>query len=54
MIKKYIGDKQFYKHTLMVAVPIYIIVCCTDFIKCAIGFVLLKKGVWLQNIVKDI
>lgn len=35
-------------------VPIYIIVCCTDFIKCAIGFVFLKKGVWLQNIVKDI
>lgn len=35
-------------------VPIYIAVCSTDFIKCVIGFVLLKKGVWLQNIVKDI
>lgn len=34
--------------------PIYIAVCSTDFIKCVIGFVLLKKGVWLQNIVKDI
>lgn len=35
-------------------VPIYMIVCSADFIKCAIGFILLKKGVWLHNIVKDI
>ncbi len=31
----------------------YIYVCCqiVDWIKCGIGFVLVKKGVWIQNIV---
>jgi Na+-driven multidrug efflux pump len=33
----------------------YIYVCCqiTDWIKCVIGFILVKKGVWIQNIVKQ-
>ena len=33
----------------------YIYACCqiADWIKCAIGFVLVKKGVWIQNIVKQ-
>lgn len=33
----------------------YIYVCCqiADWIKCIIGFVLVKKGVWIQNIVKE-
>ena len=33
----------------------YIYVCCqiVDWIKCGIGFVLVKKGVWLQNIVDN-
>ncbi len=32
----------------------YIYVCCqiADWIKCIIGFILVKKGVWIQNIVK--
>jgi len=33
--------------------PLYL--CCqlVDLIKCAIGFVLVKKGVWLHNIVGE-
>ena len=30
---------------------IYVAVQLSDFVKCVIGFVLVKKGVWLQNIV---
>lgn len=32
---------------------IYFAVMAADIIKCIIGFVLVKKGVWLQNIVKE-
>ena len=32
---------------------IYFLVMSADLIKCAIGFVLVKKGVWLHNIVQD-
>lgn len=32
---------------------IYFSVMSADLIKCVIGFVLVKKGVWLQNIVKE-
>jgi len=35
-------------------VTIYVIVQLLDFIKCTIGFILVKKGVWLRNIVADI
>ncbi len=33
----------------------YIYVCCqiADWIKCIIGFILVKNGVWIQNIVKE-
>lgn len=33
----------------------YIYVCCqiADWIKCVIGFILVKRGVWIQNIVKQ-
>ena len=33
----------------------YIYVCCqiADWIKCVIGFILVKKGVWIENIVKQ-
>lgn len=34
-------------------VPLYFICQSLEAIKCVIGFVLIKKGVWLQNIVKD-
>lgn len=32
-------------------VPIYLACQLTEFIKCCIGFVLVKKGVWIQNMV---
>lgn len=32
-------------------VAVYAIVQAADFIKCIIGFILVKKGVWMQNIV---
>ena len=32
---------------------IYACVQLADLIKCVIGFVLVKKGVWLQNIVSS-
>lgn len=34
-------------------VHLYIIIQSLDFIKCVIGFVMLKKGLWIQNIVAD-
>lgn len=34
-------------------VVIYLFVNSMDIIKCAIGFVLVKKGVWVRNIVKE-
>lgn len=39
--------------TLLPVVAIYILVQMGDMIKCLIGFILVKKGVWLQNIVAD-
>lgn len=29
----------------------YFLVGCVDFVKCVVGFILVKKGVWLKNIV---
>lgn len=34
-------------------IPLYLFCQLIDIIKCIIGFVLVKKGVWLQNIVAD-
>ena len=39
------------RYTGMGIVWIYLICQLTDLIKCVIGFILVKKGVWLQNIV---
>lgn len=33
-------------------VPLYFLCQSVDLIKCAVGFVLVKKGVWIQNIVE--
>ena len=41
------------RYTDLYVVCIMIAVQLSDFIKCIIGFVLVKKGVWLQNIVRD-
>lgn len=39
------------RFTGMSVIAIYAIVQMADLIKCVIGFILVKKGVWLQNIV---
>jgi putative MATE family efflux protein len=40
------------RFTALPIVPIYLICNALDIIKCTIGFVLVKKGVWVKNIVK--
>lgn len=39
------------RFTTMPIIPLYLVCQLIDIIKCILGFVLLKKGVWLQNIV---
>lgn len=39
------------RYTGMLIVPLYLVIQLVDSIKCVIGFLLVKKGVWLQNIV---
>lgn len=41
------------RYTALPIVPLYL--CCQllDLIKCALGFILVRKGVWLHNIVTD-
>lgn len=39
------------RFTAMPIIPIYLTVQLLEFIKCCIGFVLVKKGVWIQNLV---
>ncbi len=41
------------RYTMIPAIAIFAIVQIMDWIKCIIGFVLVKKGVWLQNMVRD-
>ncbi|MCR5702804.1 MAG: MATE family efflux transporter [Lachnospiraceae bacterium] len=40
-------------YTSLDAAYIFALVHAADLIKCVIGFVLIKKGVWMNNIVKD-
>ncbi len=42
----------FSHYTALPVVAVYVIVQLGDIIKCTIGFLLVKKGVWLQNIVQ--
>lgn len=39
--------------TALPIIPLYAICTGLNFFKCVVGFILVKKGVWLQNIVKD-
>ena len=39
--------------TSLGAAVIFAIVHAADFIKCIIGFILVKKGIWLKNIVSE-
>lgn len=41
------------RYTGLHIVPLYFVCQFIDIIKCVIGFILVKKGVWLQNIVSD-
>lgn len=41
------------RYTAMGIILIYLIVKCLDLIKCAIGIVLVRKGVWVNNIVSN-
>ncbi len=41
------------RFTTLHIIPLYLFCQLIDLIKCAIGFVLVKKGVWIQNIVKS-
>ena len=56
---RFIGDKAFYKHTIRIMLPIVVqngitqFVDLLDILKCIVGFILVKKGVWLRNIVAD-
>ncbi|MCQ2506582.1 MAG: MATE family efflux transporter [Lachnospiraceae bacterium] len=43
--------KVLANYTSMPIQPLYICVLAADVIKCIVGFVMLKKGVWIQNIV---
>lgn len=40
------------RFTTLSVISVYILVQLGDLIKCIIGFALVKKGVWLQNIVE--
>ncbi len=41
----------FSRFTLLPVVMVYLFVKLADIIKCVIGYILIKKGVWMQNIV---
>ena len=41
-------------HTKMPVVEVYFTVCSLEVIKSAIGFILVKKGIWVKNIVKKV
>ena len=40
--------------TALPIIALYTVVQSLDLIKCAVGFIFVKKGVWLQNIVREI
>lgn len=39
--------------TDMTIIPLYLCCQCVEVVKCVIGIILIKKGVWLSNIVSD-
>ncbi len=41
------------RFTTLPIVPLYLVCQLLEIVKCVIGFILIKKGIWLQNIVKD-
>lgn len=41
------------RYTTLAIIPMYTCVLSIDIIKCIIGFILVKKGVWINNIVSE-
>jgi len=41
------------RYTGMDIVPLYLLCQLVDIVKCVIGFVLVKKGVWINNLVGE-
>ncbi len=41
------------RYTGLAILPLYLSIQLLDLIKCIIGFILVKKGVWLNNIVEQ-
>ena len=41
------------KYTDLPVITLYLCIQMIDLIKCVIGFILVKKGVWIQNLVKE-
>ncbi len=39
-------------HTSLNIITVYLLVQCLDILKCILGFILVKKGIWIRNIVK--
>lgn len=40
-------------HTILYIVLVYVIVGSVDILKCILGFIMVKSGAWLQNIVRN-
>ena len=41
------------RFTDMPIVWLYLACCCMDFVKCGIGYVMLRRGTWIQNLAKS-
>ena len=39
------------RFTDMPIIPLYLITQCTDLFKCALGYWMIKRGDWIQNLV---
>ena len=38
------------RFTALPIVPLYLACSCMDFLKCAVGYIMLKRGTWIQNL----
>ena len=41
------------RYTGVAIIPLYLVCQLVDVVKCVVGFVLVKKGIWLNNLVSD-
>ena len=41
------------RFTSLAIIPIFLAVQGIDIIKCVLGFILVKKGIWINNLVND-